>query len=398
MEETDVILKGLKVIGETATIEEGYVWISQGTIKEMGSVADLAAPQDLLTYTFSKTCTLVPGMIDVHIHGASGADTMDATFEALDTIASTLPKEGTTSFLATTITQSTEAIEKALKNVADYIEAGQKSDHAEIVGVHLEGPFISKKKAGAQPLDHIAKPDHAQFDRFQALSGHRIKLITMAPEEEEGLELSRYLSQNGVVVSIGHSNATYQQVDEAIKAGASHVTHLYNGMSGLHHREPGVVGATLLRDELMAELIVDGIHTRPEVIDLTFQQKGKDQLVLITDAMRAKCLKDGTYDLGGQPVFVKDGKAVLENGSLAGSVLRMVDGFKNMLRFTKATIEEVVQMTSTNPAKELGIFDRKGSLAAGKEADLVVLDETQNVVMTFCKGIKAYAQGKEDLK
>jgi N-acetylglucosamine-6-phosphate deacetylase len=161
-------------------------------------------------------------------------------------------------------------------------------------------------------------------------------------------------------------------------------------MSALHHREPGVVGAALLRDELYAELIVDGIHSRPEMIKLAYQQKGKDRLILITDAMRAKCLKNGVYDLGGQEVVVKDGKAELRNGHLAGSVLKMADGFKNMLNFTNTDLKSLVDMTSVNPAKQLNVFDRKGSLAIGKDADLVILDDDYQVVMTFCKGILSY--------
>lgn len=390
MNETNFYIKGLKVLGESQVYEDGYVKVDKGQIEDIGLLKDLKVSSEELTYHFPSTFTLIPGMIDIHIHGANGADMMDATFEALDTMTGVLPQEGTTSFLATTLTQGKAAIEMALTNAARYIKEGQKSGHAELLGIHLEGPFISKEKAGAQPLEHMVKPSCEQFDHFQVLAGAAIKLVTLAPEEDESLALTKHLRELGVIASIGHSNATYQQVDEAIAAGASHVTHLYNGMSGLHHREPGVVGAALLRDELMAELIVDGVHIRPEVIDLTIQQKGKDHLVLITDAMRAKCLENGIYELGGQPVYVKDGKAALENGSLAGSVLKMKDALKNLLDFTPVSLEDAVQMASANPAIELQIFDRKGSLAVGKDADLVILNEALEVEMTFCRGVLAY--------
>lgn len=384
------VIKDLRIVTENGVVERGYIKVENGKISEVGPVQNLTTNGQDIVYTFSERHVLIPGMIDVHIHGANGADTMDATHQALDTISEALPKEGTTSFLATTITQSTENIEKSLKNVADYLQNETKQGHAEILGVHLEGPFISKEKAGAQPLDYIIKPDVALFKKFQHLSNQHIKLVTLAPEEDPDFSLIKHLRENGIVASIGHSDATYDQIDQAIEAGATHVTHLYNGMSALHHREPGVVGAALLRDELYAELIVDGIHSRPEMVKLAYQQKGKDRLILITDAMRAKCLKNGVYDLGGQEVIVKDGKAELRNGHLAGSVLKMADGFKNMMNFTNADLESLVDMTSVNPAKQLSVFDRKGSLAIGKDADLVILDDDYQVVMTFCKGILSY--------
>ncbi|MGV3488703.1 MAG: N-acetylglucosamine-6-phosphate deacetylase [Tuberibacillus sp.] len=380
-----MIIKGLTIYAEGHTIPNGYLVIEKDKISKVGQ-GEFSFNEDVMN--FPEGYKLVPGMIDVHIHGAGGADTMDATFEALETIATTLPAEGTTSFLATTITQEPKAIEKALVNAKEYIDKQTKG--AEVLGIHLEGPFINKNKAGAQPKQYIINGDIDQFDKWQGLSGGNIKLVTMAPEVEGGLDFVRHLSEHGVVPSIGHSDATFNDVKEAVEAGARHVTHLFNGMSGLHHREPGVVGGALLHKELYAEMIVDGIHVRPETVDIAYRLKGKDRIILITDAMRAKCLKNGTYDLGGQDVYVKDGQATLANGALAGSVLKMDHGFRNMMSFTGADLEDVIQMGSVNPAVQLQVFDRKGSIKEGKDADLVVLNEQNEVVCTICRGKVAF--------
>ncbi|MFC7393400.1 N-acetylglucosamine-6-phosphate deacetylase [Scopulibacillus cellulosilyticus] len=382
-----MLIKGLKIYKEDEVVEAGYIKIADGKIKDIGEQCQL---EDHETINFPETYKCLPGMIDVHIHGANGSDTMDATPDALKNIAQTLPKEGTTSFLATTITQEHSAIERALENAGKYIIDQPNGGQAEVVGVHLEGPFINPEKAGAQPLKHIVEGDIPLFEKWQKISGGNIRLVTLAPERKHGLELTKYLSEHNVTASIGHSNGSYHDVDEAIKAGATHVTHLYNGMKGLHHREPGVLGAALLRHELYTEMIVDGLHICPEMVDFAYRQKGSDRTVLITDAMRAKCMKNGIYDLGGQDVNVKDGKATLANGSLAGSVLEMKQAIKNMLSFTDATLADVMKMGAVNPAKQCGVFDRKGSVETNKDADLIILDENNDLVMTICRGVVSY--------
>ncbi|WP_017726075.1 N-acetylglucosamine-6-phosphate deacetylase [Halalkalibacterium ligniniphilum] len=385
-----VCIKNITLHAEDETYPNGYIKVMDGKIAEIGSASDLSDHDDHEWMILSPSFHLIPGMIDVHIHGAAGADTMDATAEALQTMANALPKEGTTSFLATTITQSTEAIEQALENAAQFIEEGQSAGEAEVLGIHLEGPFISAKRAGAQPPDHIKNPDLQLFKKWQQLAKGKIKLVTLAPERSGGLALVHYLKETGVTASIGHSDATYQEVEEAIKAGAAHVTHLFNGMRGLHHREPGAAGAALLKDELLVEIIADGIHVIPEMIQLAYKQKTSERLILITDAIRAKCLKNGTYDLGGQEVRVEAGEATLGDGTLAGSMLKMKDAAKNIQSYTNATLSDIIKMTSVNAAKQLNVFDRKGSIAIGKDADFVIVDEAFDVVMTFCRGKLAY--------
>lgn len=388
-----LIITNVEVYMEDQIIKNGYVKVVDGVIKEIGDSQNIL-DVDFDGYTIQQVpdgYALLPGMIDIHIHGATGADTMDATPEALETMAHTLPKEGTTSFLATTMTQSAEAIENALQNVSTYI-GNQQPGNAEVLGIHLEGPFISLERKGAQKDKFIIKPNLHLFKKWQEIANGAIKLVTLAPEQPGGMELIRYLKETGVVASIGHSDGTFKEVEQAIAAGANHVTHMYNGMSGFHHREPGVVGAALLRDELTIEIIADGIHAHPEAINLAYRTKTKDKIILITDAIRAKGLGEGTYDLGGQEVTVTDKKATLTDGTLAGSILKMKDAMKNFMSFTGCSLHDIMVMTAINPAKQLNVFDRKGSIQVGKDADLVLLDLEHDVHMTFCRGLLAYTK------
>ncbi|CAH0128232.1 N-acetylglucosamine-6-phosphate deacetylase [Bacillus sp. Soil745] len=383
------IINNLMVHSEKETYKNGYIKVVDGKIAEVGPASQYKQDDDAKVITLSPDYQVIPGAIDIHIHGASNSDAMDATHDALSIMAKTLPKEGTTSFLATTMTQSTQAIESALLNAGKYIE-NQTQENAEIVGVHLEGPFISPARKGAQPEDYIVDPDVTLFKRWQEMAENQIKLVTLAPEQPNGLDLAAHLRGTGVVASIGHSDATYDQIDEAIQAGTTHVTHLYNGMRGLHHREPGVLGAAYLRDELYVELIADGIHCRPEMIKLAYNQITSERMILITDSLRAKWLEKGTYDLGGQPVNVDETKATLSDGTLAGSILKMNDAIKNTMEYTGCSMTDIIKMTAENPAKQLRIFDRKGSIQVGKDADLVILNDRLDVEMTFCRGNLAF--------
>lgn len=250
-----------KAILENEVAESIYIFIENGKIQEIGSISSLPSHlNNVKTIEIAEDKNVVPGFIDVHIHGAAGADTMDATIEALETMAKALPAEGTTSFLATTITQKHENIESALKNAAHYLENHNNPGKADALGVHLEGPFINKKRAGAQPMEYIIDPDIELFKHWQELAEGSIKLVTVAPELENGTNFVRYLHETGVIASIGHSDAIYEEMEKAVQAGAKQVTHLFNGMRGIHHREPGVAGSALFFKELLVELIADGIH------------------------------------------------------------------------------------------------------------------------------------------
>lgn len=328
---------------------------------------------------------VLPGFIDEHIHGAGGADAMDGTEEALETIATTIAAEGTTGFLATTMTQSYENITKALNAVKEYRNK-EKKGGAKLLGVHLEGPFVSPKHKGAQPLEYVIKPDISLFDAYNAASGNSIKIITIAPEEEGAAELIKHVFDMGVVASIGHTGAKNEEIKQAISAGAKNVTHVYNTQSPLHHRNIGAVGSSLLYDELNCELIADTIHVSVPAIQLLLKCKPKDKLTLITDAMRAKGISDGISELGGQTVIVKDGEARLTDGTLAGSVLKMNLAIKNMVEKAGVDFLQAVDFATINPAVTLGIDGETGSIKQGKNADFAVLDKNYNVICTFRDG------------
>lgn len=328
---------------------------------------------------------VVPGFIDQHIHGAGGSDGMDGTEKDLQTISATIAKEGTTGFLATTMTQSPENISKALVAVKEIMEKGE-FDGAEVLGVHLEGPFISPKHIGAQPLEYVAKPSVEIFDEYDRLSGGNIKIVSLAPEQEGGIELVEHLSKLGKVASIGHTGSTYQDVERAVKAGAKNVTHTYNAQTGLHHREVGVVGSAMLFDELNCEVICDTIHVSVPAIKLIIKNKPHNKFTLITDAMRAKGMPDGLSELGGQTVIVKNGEARLENGALAGSVLKMNDAIKNVVTKLGVPFTDAIDFATRNPAENIGVLNERGTIEVGKRADFAVLDENFDVMLTVVGG------------
>ncbi|WP_026699605.1 N-acetylglucosamine-6-phosphate deacetylase [Salibacterium aidingense] len=392
----EFVLRNVTVVNPDHTMDNAYVLVKGGKIAAIGE--DQYITQDLPEIVEEKEvesgAVLVPGMIDVHIHGTNNVDTMDATQEALKTMAETLPSEGTTSFLATTITQHPDLITKALKNAASFAAEDRSAGCAEMIGVHLEGPFFSKDKAGAQPKEHLMQADVELFQKWQKEAEGLIKWVSLAPEQDPDHALIRYLTKNGVITAAAHSNASLEEVEKAANSGVSHVTHLFNGMSGLHHREPGVASAALLNQNVTNEIIADGVHVHPAMVKLAFHMKGAAGLLLITDSIRAKCLHNGTYDLGGQTVTVEGNKPYLEDGTIAGSMLKMNEAMRNILDYTGCTVEEAAAMTAWNAAAKLGL-SRKGSIEPGKDADFVLLDREKEVLRTWCRGEIAYEKGKE---
>ncbi len=375
-------LKNVKVYIKNVGIVKTNIGIENGRIAYIGN-------EETIEPIFETDGIVVPGFIDEHIHGAGGADAMDGTVESLQTISEFLAREGTTGFLATTMTQSPENITNALKAVKKVREKGEYKG-AEVLGVHLEGPFISPKHVGAQPLEYVATPDAELFDKYNEASGNSIKIVTLAPEVEGGLGLVKHLSNIGVVASVGHTGGKYADVVNAVAAGATNVTHTYNAQTGLHHREAGVVGAAMLLDELNCEMICDTIHVSVPAIKLVIKNKPHDKYTLITDAMRAKGMPDGKSELGGQEVFVNNGEARLADGTLAGSVLKMNVAVKNLVEKAGVPFTDAIDFATYNPAKNIGVLNERGTIEVGKRADLTVLNSDFEVLYTLVNGKIVY--------
>lgn len=375
-----VIANG-RIYTENETIAQGYIIIDNGKIAQIGT----GEYQGELTTIDLKGQHVLPGFIDIHMHGGYGEDAMDASFEGLKHLSESLLSEGTTSFLATTMTQSDENIIKALKNIVNYQGQQDNLNAASIVGIHLEGPFISEHKVGAQNPAYVQRPSVAKIQQFQEIANDQIKVMTFAPEVEGARETLAAL-HNQINFSIGHTVATFDEVNEAVAHGAKHVTHLYNAGTAFEHRNPGLSGAAWVNDKLSTESIVDGIHSHPASIKIAYKQKGNKRFFLITDAMRAKGMPDGEYDLGGQNVKVKGSEARLASDALAGSILKMNEGLKNLIKFTGASLDDLWRVTSLNQAIALNIEDNKGSIAVGKDADIVVVDDDMQVLTTIKSG------------
>lgn len=372
-----MLLKNCKIIF-LDRIENGSILIENGKIKEINPTFT----NDIKSID-CKGLYISPGFIDIHIHGAGGHDTMDGTYEAINEIAKTICKFGTTAFTPTTMTMSAEAILKSMNEIKKAKLNG--TDGAEVLGAHLEGPFISPSAIGAQNPNFLIKPSYENFKSMTGDAEDAVISITMAPEVDGAKELATILASKGIRCSIGHTKATYNQAIEGIKSGFCHSTHLFNAMTSFTHREPGVVGA-IFDSEITTETISDGIHISYPSLRVAYNQKGTDKTLLVTDAMCACGMVDGTYSLGGQPVIVKNGAARLESGSLAGSVLTLNAAVRNVLNNTNYPLYEVVKMASYNGAKYCNVADRKGQIKESFDADLVIFDENIDVKMTLVGG------------
>ncbi len=372
-----IVLRNAKVVLPNR-IGQGTVVISDGKIKKIHQGKLFSDPDGIDL----EGKYIVPGFVDVHIHGADGADVMDNSIEGMKKISKFVAKHGTTNFLATTLTSSKETLKEVLEKIGQL--QNENLDGATIFGAHMEGPYFDAQFKGAQNDKYIKPAGIDEIKEYLSVKPGLVKLFSMAAVGEHDDEAIKYLKENGVIVSVGHSGATFEQVQDAVKAGISHATHTYNGMRGFNHRAPGVVGAVLVNDNINAEIIFDKIHVHPEAVRLLFKAKGVDKVVCITDAMCATGLEEGKYKLGELDVYVKDNQArLVSNGSLAGSVLTLDRAFKNVIDLGYS-IFDAVKVTSTNAAKEFGLDC--GVIEEGKVADLVVLDENYNVCMTIVKG------------
>lgn len=328
---------------------------------------------------------LLPGFIDVHVHGGVGFEFMDATKEAYDAITRFHSMHGTTTMLATTVTAAKEALDQVLKAVASYQSEGMP--FARLLGVHLEGPFISPKWPGAQNPAYIVEPQPDWFDPWLEQFPGLIKLLTLAPETNGALALIKQLREQGIICACGHTDASYDQMLQAVEHGLEHAVHTFNAMTGLHHREPGTVGAVLSDQRISAEIIADGHHVHPACIRLLTQLKNEDNLLLITDAVAAAGLSDGIYSLGELDVVVKDGVVRLkEGGNLAGSTLTMIGALRFMVQEIGLSLTEASRLASFNPAKLLGIADEAGSIAIGKRADFVLVSPELEIRQVWVGG------------
>lgn len=347
-------------------------------------------------------CTLLPGFIDVHIHGSAGGDVMDASPESLEKMSRFLVRHGVTGFYATTVTASREATLAAVENAARYaaryaarrMEASRSRDGengaagARLLGVHLEGPFLSPEFPGAQNPAFIRPASLEEFEEL--LSAGPVRMITLAPEEPRADALIGRALEAGVRVVLGHTAATFEEASSAIDAGVSQATHTYNAMAGLHHRRPGALGATLSDDRIHAQLIADGIHVHPAAMRILGRCKGPARTLLISDAIGAAGMPEGRYEMGRLPVIVKDGACRLEDGTLAGSVLTLDAALRNFMSATGWPLVQAWPATSLSQAQAMGIDREVGRIRPGARADLTLLDREAQVVATVVGGRLAY--------
>ena len=330
---------------------------------------------------------IIPGMIDVHCHGAYEFDTNYAEEAGLRKWAKNIVAEGVTAFLATTITQSAEVLTDAVANVAKVMEEGYEG--AEILGIHFEGPYLDMKYKGAQPPEHIVAPSIEQFEHFQKAAKGNIRYVTLATETDKDFTLTKYLADKGIVVSIGHSAATYEDACMAFANGAQCLTHVYNGMTPFGHRANGLVGAAFRLRTMYGEVICDGNHSTLAALNIYFMSKGPDYCIMISDALMAKGTPIGSHHMfGGHEIEIfPDGSAhLVEAGNLAGSTLQLNQGLKILIEDALVPVNYAINSCTLNPATCLGIADRKGSIRVGRDADLVVLADDYSVVQTYCMG------------
>lgn len=379
-----------KVLTPTGLVERGVIAVEGDTIRYAGPAEDL--PEAYVSWPEETggpeagEALLLPGFVDVHVHGGAGHDFMDASRQAMLDITRFHLSHGTTTMLATTMTAPRPAIEAVLNETDRFRAEGMP--YARLGGVHLEGPFISPKWSGAQNPEHIVDPSVSWMEDWERRYPGLIRQVTLAPERDGATALIVWLRARGITAALGHTDATYEQVSAAADAGLNQAVHTFNAMTPLHHRKPGAAGAVMSDSRIGAEIIADGVHVHPAALSLLARLKGQDRLLLITDAMPAAGLADGAYRLGDLPVTVRDGIATLTDNpeALAGSTLTMDRGFKYLVREVGLSLEDASRAASLNPARSIGQAHAIGSLEAGKKADIVMMNEDLNLTNVWIGG------------
>ena len=384
------VITASRVLSGRGLLENGRVILDGGRIVRIGTRQEFEAPSGARTVDFPDA-VLAPGFVDMHIHGGAGFDVMHASADELAEFERFLAARGVTSYFPTTVTAPLDATYASLERLAAAVEtadarASREGDlRAQPLGIHLEGPFLSHAKRGVHPPENLQTPSVETFDKLWQAARGTVAVMTVAPELENAQYMIREAAQRGVCVSLGHSDATAEQARAGIAAGGKHVTHTFNAMRALDHREPGLTGIALGDDRLSAELICDGIHVAPEVVKLWYRAKGRDGAVLVTDAISATGKGDGRFRLGPFAVEVKGDRCEHE-GKLAGSVLTLDRAVRNLMQFASIDLAESVRAASFNPARVTGVSGRKGALVEGADADMVVLTTGGEVVRTIVRG------------
>ena len=379
-------LTGGNIITPFRIIKNGTLLIENGKISKLGKSIDKSILKNYEIIDASEKI-ICPGFADLLVHGGAGFGFADNTDGSIDKISSYLLRYGSTTVLASLFAKPEKLLLEDLSRVAEYIE---KHPDSNIRGIHMEGPFLNKKFKGAMNENYLWKPDAEAWNKIWEASKGHIKIMTIAPELEGSVEVMQAAAKDGVVLSIGHSMATYDEVENAIDNGAAHVTHIFNAMQAFHHRTPGVILGSLLHNELKIELIADTLHVHPAVMELLLKLKGASGIILVSDSIRAGGMHEGEYEFADQKIFMKEKKAYLEDGTLAGSTLTLNSAVKNMVEVAGAKITDAVRMASLNGIKVLDLDHKKGILAVGKDADIVVLNKDYEVELTLLNGKAVY--------
>lgn len=389
LERSEIIIINARLVLSDSELRQAALSLKDGMITGIYPAKQAAAQVEAVLNRGGQVVdftgdTVIPGLIDLHVHGCGGADTMDTEATSLDRMAACLLQKGTTAFLATTMTSTNTLIQKVF-------EVGQKISHeqgkAELLGFHLEGPCISDHYRGAQKID----PGSVVVNPISNL----VKIITLAPELPEAEPYIEWAKSTGNIASVGHSGASFEQMQVNIERGIRQVTHAFNAMPGIHHRNPGLLTAVLLDERVTIELIADGVHIHPAILEMAIRLKTADKIVLVSDGTRAVGLPDGEYELGGQTVCLSQGRITLPDGTIAGSALPLMDGVRLISRMTARTLYEVVRMATLNPARLLKVDDRLGSIDVNKEATFLRLSDNLELRQVWQRGqICRFAGGK----